>query len=135
MLKELFNFKGVNWWVLLGGIGLNFILSVLVALMGTYMSQNATDSYESFGQPLMMLALFVLCGLAGFAIAKIADAYSVKHAFLSSLGAALPMLASFFMGPSIILLMMAIIAVLGNLNGAMLAVPRRRSYGPPPDRR
>jgi len=80
---------------------------------------------------VVMLAIFLLCGVAGFGIAKIADNVPIKHAFLSSMGAAAPMLAAFFLGPSIIVLMMAIVAVAGNLNGAMVAAPRRRHYDDP----
>ena len=133
MFKDLFSLKGVNWWTLLGGLGLNFIISVIIALTGTFLSQHETygATYEAYGQPVVMLAIFLACGVAGFGIAKIADSLPLKHAFLSSLGAAVPMLAAFFLGPSVIVLMMAVVAVAGNLNGAMLAAPRRRSYGGP----
>lgn len=137
MFKDLFNLKGINWWTLLGGLGLNFMISVTIALAGTFLAQHDTygAAYEAYGQPAVMLIIFVLCGVAGFGIAKIADNVPTKHAFLSSMGAAVPMLAAFFLGPSIIVLMMAIVAVAGNLNGAMLAAPRRRNYGGPEGRR
>ncbi|MEN6479072.1 MAG: hypothetical protein ABFD20_05495 [Anaerolineales bacterium] len=130
MFQDLFNFKGINWWTLLGGLGLNFILSMAIALSGSYLAGHEAYGafYEAYGQPIMMLALFLLCGLAGFAIAKIADNVPLKHAFLSSFGAAMPLLGAFFLGPSVILLMMAIVAMAGNLNGAMLAAPKRRHY-------
>ena len=130
MFKDLFNLKGINWWTLLGGLGLNFMISVTIALAGTYLAQHAVygATYERIGQPAVMLLMFLLCGVAGFGIAKIADNVPLKHAFVSSLGAAAPMVAAFFLGPSIIVLMMAAVAVAGNLNGAMLAAPRRRHY-------
>ena len=107
--------------------------SLIVALAGTYFAQHETygAAYEAYGQPVVMLAIFLLCGVAGFGIAKIADSLPLKHALLSSMGAAVPMLAAFVLGPNVIVLMMAIVAVAGNLNGAMLAAPRRRSYGGP----
>ncbi|MGI6376757.1 MAG: hypothetical protein ACOX3S_12250 [Anaerolineae bacterium] len=137
MFQDMFNTKGINWWTLLGGLGLNFVLSLMVALGGSYLAQHAEfgAAYEAYGQPIIMLVIFVLCGLSGFTIAKIADNVPLKHALWASMGAFVPMVGAFVLGPNIFLLMMAIVAVAGNLNGAMLAAPKRRSYGPPNDRR
>ena len=29
MFRELLNFRGINWWTLLGGLGLNFLVATL----------------------------------------------------------------------------------------------------------
>ena len=137
MFQDIFNMKAINWWTLLGGLGLNFMLSLMVALGGSYLAQHPQYAapYEAYGQPVIMLVIFVLCGLSGFAVAKIADNVPLKHALWASMGAFVPMVGAFFLGPNIFVLMMAIVAVAGNLNGAMLAAPKRRSYGPPDDHR
>jgi len=135
MFKEMLNFRKINWWTLLGGLGLNFIITMLASTAGAYLaSQEATrDAYQRHGPLLMMLGIFLVCGLAGFVIAKIADDVPIKHAFLSSLGAFVPLLVMGVLTLAPMSLMFAVIAAAGNLNGGMLAV-RRRHYHYDPHR-
>ena len=135
MFKELFNFRGINWWTLVAGMGLNFVITVFGSLGGAYLATNeaTSDAYQQHGPLLMMLAVFIACGLAGFVIAKIADDVPVKHAFLSSLGAFIPFLAMAVLTFAPALLILAAMAVAGGLNGGMLAV-RRRHYHYDPHR-
>ena len=130
MLRDLLNFRGVNWWTLLGGIGLNFVISTFLGLFGTYLASNevTADFYARFGAPLMVLAVFGLSVGAGWIVGKIADDEPVKHAFLSSLGAIAPLFFAAVMTFNPMLLMMAAIAAAGNLNGGMLAMPRRHRF-------
>ena len=73
MIGDLFNFRGINWWTLLGGLGLNFIIVTVVALVGAGMGVGENTLYGQIGLPLMLVAVFLGCGLAGFIVAKIAD--------------------------------------------------------------
>ena len=75
MLRHLFSFDGINWWTLLGGLGLNFVLTLFAALGGAYLSANpaTAEFYGQFGDALMIVVIFVVCGLAGFVVGKIAD--------------------------------------------------------------
>ena len=129
MFSDLFNFQGINWWTLLGGMGLNFIISMLSSLFGSYLAANeaTTEMYQQFGAPAMVLVIFLACGLAGYVIAKIADDVPAKHAFLSSLGAFVPFVFTGVMSFNPMPLMLAVVAAAGNLNGGMLASPRPRS--------
>lgn len=132
MLRYLFSFDGINWWTLLGGLGLNFVLTMFASLGGAYFSTNpATEAfYGQYGAPIMIVVIFLLCGLAGFVTGKIADENHVKHAFLASLGAAVP----FVFGAVLLLnpmqMMMAAVAVAGNMNGGMLSVPKPKYTRP-----
>ena len=134
MLRYLFSFQGVNWWTLLGGVGLNFVITIFSSLAGAYFATNEAtgDAYQQHGALLMMLVIFITCGIAGFVIAKIADDVPVKHAFLSSLGAFVPFLAMAVLTFTPMLFLLAAMATAGNLNGGMLAI-RRRRYVPPRD--
>ena len=135
MFRDLLNFRNINWWTLLAGMGLNFVITLFGSLAGAYFATNeaTSDAYQQHGALLMMLAVFIACGLAGFVIAKIADDVPVKHALLSSLGAFVPFLVIAVMTFTPILLMLAVMAGAGNLNGGMLAV-RRRHYHYDPHR-
>ena len=142
MFKELFNFRGVNWWTLFGGIGLNFVITLFIALAGAYFAAEGamSEALQQYGALLSMLAILIACGLAGFVIAKIADDVPVKHSFLSSLGAFVPLVAMavltfspHMLYESLQWLMLAAVAVAGGLNGGMLAVRRRHYHYRPPD--
>ena len=135
MFKELFNFRGVNWWTLFGGIGLNFVTTLFISLAGAYFATEGamSEAYQQYGLLLMTLAVFIACGLAGFVIAKIADDVPVKHSFLSSLGAFVPLVVMAVLTINPLMLMVAAIAVAGDLNGGMLAVRRRHYHYRPPD--
>lgn len=135
MFKELFNFRGVNWWTLFGGIGLNFVITLFISLAGAYFATEGamSEAYQQYGALLMTLAIFIGCGLAGFVIAKIADDVPVKHSFLSSLGAFVPLVVMAALTFSPYTLMLAAVAVAGGLNGGMLAVRRRHYHYRPPD--
>ena len=133
MFKDLLNFDGINWWTLLGGLGLNFVITVIVGLGSIYLQATEPEGgfFTSFGAPILVLGLFLACTLAGFIVGKIAGDVPVKHALWSSMGAVVPLLIGsiVFMNPNT--LMFPVMALTGGLNGGMLAMPRRR-YGPPP---
>ncbi|MBC7315856.1 MAG: hypothetical protein H5T70_05495 [Chloroflexi bacterium] len=131
--RDMFNLRGINWWMLLGGVGLNLFISLMSALVGTYLSVNETtaDFYMRYGQALMMLAVFILCGLAGFLISRLSDDVPLKHAFLSSMGAFIPFFAVGVLTFNIMLILVAIVAVAGALNGGILGLPKRHYW---PDR-
>ena len=133
-LGSLLNFQGINWWTLLGGMGLNFVITMFSSLLGAYLSANEATAtfYQQAGPPLMVLAIFVACGVAGFITGKISDDVPVKHAFLSSIGAVSPFLFVAVMSFNPMPVMLALVAAAGNLNGGMLSTPRPR-YQPPRD--
>ena len=131
MLRHLLTFDRINWWVLLGGLGFNFIISIFSSLVGAYLSvaEDTVAFYSQYGPPLMLLAVFLACGLAGWIIGKISYEVPIRHAFLSSLGAAVPYLFFGVIGFNPWLLILSIVAIAGNMNGAMLAMPKPRSHG------
>jgi len=131
--RDLLNFEGINWWTLLGGIGLNFVVTAMTSIFGAYLGTNEPTAafYERFGAPLMVIVVFAACVGAGWIIAKIADDVPTKHALLSSLGAIVPFVFVGAMTFNPLMLMMAVVAAAGSLNGGMLGVPRRRHLGPP----
>jgi|YNPNPStandDraft_1061719.scaffolds.fasta_scaffold75283_2 uncharacterized protein YacL len=135
MFKQLLNFEGINWWTLLGGLGLNFIITILVGLLSIYLQATSPEGgfFAMFGAPIMVLIFFLACTLGGFIVGKVAGDEPVKHALWSSLGAVVPLLVASVMMMNLNTLMFPIIALAGAVNGGMLAMPRRR-YSPPQDR-
>ena len=137
MFRNLLNLEGINWWTLLGGLGLNFVIATGISITSAVLSEIETtkDFYQRYGLPLVVLAIFLACGFAGYIVAKIADDQPLKHAFWASLGAVAPLLfaAVLSMCQNPMLFMLAVVAAAGALNGGMLAIPRPR-YRPPQGR-
>jgi hypothetical protein len=130
MLRDLLNFQRINWWVLIAAVGLNFMVSVMSALVGAYLASSPSTEafYGQYGQPLMLVAILLFCGLLGFVIARIADDVPIKHAILGSLGAVVPFVSMAILSLNVMLLMLGIVAIAANLNGAVLGLPRRHSF-------
>ncbi len=135
--RSLLNFEGINWWTLLGGLGLNFVITVFTSIGGFYLASNeGTQSfYANFGPPLMVVWIFLVCALAGYITGKVADDLPLKHAFWGSLGAVVPLFVgagfSFLVsGPNPTAFLLPVVASAGAMNGGMLATPRPR-YRPP----
>jgi hypothetical protein len=128
----MFSFQRINWWTLVGGVGLNLFISVMTVLVSIFLSldEKPKPFYMQFGPALIMLAVFLLCGLAGFVISRLADDVPLKHAFLSSMGAFVPFMVVGILSlanplSALHSVMIAIIAVAGGLNGGFLGLPKR----------
>lgn len=130
--KSLMNFDGINWWTLLAGLGLNFVIMIFTSIGGAYFSVNESTAgfYTNFGPPLMVVWIFLACGIAGWIVGKVADDFPLKHAIWASLGSVVPFImgAVLFLNPMQFLL--AGVALAGAMNGGMLATPKPK-YRPP----
>jgi hypothetical protein len=129
LFKHLLSFEQIDWWVLAGGIALNVIIATVSALLGAYwsVSEATADAYASYGPLVMLLGVFLLCFAAGALVSRMSPEVPLRHAFISSLGAAALYLVAGVLTFTPTLLMVAVVAVAGNLNGAMLALPRPHS--------
>jgi len=129
MLKHLLSLEDVNWWLLAGGMALNVGIAVLATILGAYLSlaEGSAEAYALYGAPLVMLGVFVASLLSGALIGRLSDQVPLRHAFLSGLGGAAAFIFGAVFTLNYMLLLLAVVAVLGNLNGAMLALPRPHS--------
>lgn len=126
LFKHVMSFENVNWWVLAGGLALNVIIAAVSTIAGAILSlaESTAAAYASYGAPLMLLGVFLACLLVGAIISRMADDVPVRHAFISSLGAATAFLLGALFTLNYMLLLVAVVAMAGNLNGAMLALPK-----------
>jgi hypothetical protein len=126
LLRHVMSFENVNWWLLVSGFGANIIVASVATILGAYLasSESTTAWYALSGAPLMLLGVFVATLLAGTVVCRSADDVPLRHAFLSSLGAVAPFVLGALFTLNYMLLMLALVAVLGNMNGAMVALPR-----------
>jgi hypothetical protein len=131
LLKHVMSFEDVNWWTLVSGFGANFIIAAVATILGAYLgsTESTTAWYALYGPPLMLLGVFVAALLTGMVVCRSADDVPLRHAFLSSLGAVAPFVFGALFTLNYMLLMLAIVAVLGNMNGAMMALPKPHRRG------
>ncbi len=129
LLKHVWSFENVNWWVLVGGLGANVLIAALVTMLGAYWgtAEEGGGWYALYGAPVMLLGVFLGCILAGVVVSRMAGDVPLRHAFLSSLGAAAAFVLGALLTLNYMLLLLAVVAVLGNLNGAMLSLPKPHS--------
>jgi hypothetical protein len=130
MLKSWMDMKGVNWVLLGGGFGISFVAVGMAAVLGGYLGSTIPDFYQQWGAVLNVLLVFLLCGFAGFVTARFSDAYPMKHAFWSALGAVIPLVAGAVVLFNPFLIVLALVAMAGALNGGRLGIPRRHTRTP-----
>ncbi len=126
MLKNMLSFDGINWWTLVGGVGLNFIISMMSSLLGAYLviNEGTREFYQRYGMALMMLGIFLVTILSGYILSKISHDVPLKHALFSSFGALVPFAVGAVMSFNVTMLMLGVVAVAGNLNGGILGLPK-----------
>lgn len=131
MLRYLFSLDRVNLWVLLGGAGLNLLIALSSSLVSAYfaLAGDERGPLQPLLPPLMLLGVFLACGLAGWIIAKISEDVPLRHAFLAALGAAVPYTYFGLTWLNPWLLILGLVAVAGNVNGALLVLRNRRTRG------
>ena len=122
--KTLIDLRGLNYWLLASGLGLNLIWTFLVLLLTLRLliySPGATTGIQ-LG---LMIAIFAGAFLVGWLIGKWAgDNRGPTYGLLSSLSSAALIL--FIILPTGILgLLVAFMALAGGLNGGLISLERR----------
>ena len=118
--RFLFNLKGLNFWLLASGIGLNLIWTFLI-LMFTVGALDNDQNARPGGQVWMMIGIFIGAFLIGWLISKMAaDNRGPTYGLIGSLGSVL--LLIFVLLPAGELgLLAAGAALAGGLNGGLFS--------------
>lgn len=124
--------EGLNWWIILSGIGMNLVLTMLL-LIGVVLLRLPEQANRvvvlSLGAFLIPLATAYVCG-------RIGDDRFMAYAFYSLLGFLIVTVPG-LLAVGLIGLLVIAFGVLGAFNGALLATrlarrPRHVPPGPPP---
>ncbi len=123
--KTLFNLRGINFWWLASGIGLNLCWAVVLLLFVFRVLSAGIDTVDSM-QLVLMLAFFLGPLAIGWLIGRWADdGRGPSYGLIGSFGGlALILYAVLPSGP--LGLLVAFVALAGGLNGGMLSQRRRR---------
>ena len=124
--KDVFNLRGLNYWLLASGVGLNIIWTFFIFLFALQFLESGGGN-PAIVQLGMMIAVFLGAFLTGWLIGKwAADLRGPSYGVIGSLGSAGIIL--FVLAPTgIVGLLTALVALAGGFNGGLFALPRRRS--------
>jgi len=129
---KIFETKGLNWWVIASGVGMNFVLTVALLLVSTVLVTEETNEIASALS--VSAGAFLIPFLTAYVCGRLADERYLTYAFYPLVGflvLAVPgVLYSGMFG-----FLVVGFGILGAINGASLvarrAMRRRREiYGP-----
>jgi hypothetical protein len=119
--KRLTNIKGLNIWLLASGIGINLFIALALFLLNFLLIDNAQITSNELLPLGLMLASFIGPFLVALLITNMAgDGRGPTYGFYGAFGAAVPMVV-IVMAAGIIGILMMAVALLGGINGGMVA--------------
>ncbi len=118
-LNNLFEMGGMNLWIVVSGNGLNLILEGIILFASAALGAQGASGAQ-MAQVVMMLGTFLAPLLVAFICGRMEREQYRKYALYTLPGALLPTLLAILASP-IYGIMLAVVAVLGALNGARLA--------------
>lgn len=128
IFRNIFNFRGINFWHLANSVGWNILwtgASLLIIFFGLGKSQQGFLLLQ-IG---LMVSIFVGPLIAGFLFGHLAaDGRGLTYGVVGSLGSVVLSLIFILPSGGFLGLMLAVIAIAGGLNGGLLSLRRH----PPP---
>ena len=131
--ERLFNPQGINWWIIVSGIGLNFLLTLFMMFGITYATTQ--EAAPAVYTTMMSVGGFVIPLLTAYVCGRIGDERFLAYGFYPLVGYLILAVPGIPTG-GIFGVLMVVFGVLGAFNGAMLAARRanrRRHYTGPDD--
>ncbi len=123
--KALFNLRGINFWWLASGVGLNLSWAILLVFFVFRVLSAGIDTVESM-QVVLMIAFFLGPLAIGWLIGRWADdGRGPTYGLIGSFGG-LPLILYTILPSGLLGLLVALVALAGGLNGGMLSQRRRR---------
>jgi hypothetical protein len=130
--RRLTNIKGLNIWLLASGIGINlFIVLALLFFIFLTISNTPIGSNELLSLGLMVASFFGPFLVALLITNMAGDGRGPTYGFYGAFGAAVPMVV-IVMSAGIIGILMIAVALLGGINGGLVAESFRHRGEPRP---
>ena len=127
---RIFNPQGLNWWIVVSGIGMNFVLMTFLVLGVVYAAQNELS--PTLITAIMSLGGFLIPLLTAYVCGRMGDERFLAYAFYPLIGYLMPVLFG-MTSAGVFGLLMVVFGVLGAFNGGNIAARRanrRRHYTP-----
>ncbi len=126
-LRRIFDLQGLNWWYVIGGMGMNFILSIVLAMLRIrFLNFEQEQTQAMVEQTVLMLGTFVITLLTGWLVGKMAGEKGPTYGIVCSAGSLMVIVPSF--GISLITLMLVVISLAGGLNGGLMSARSRKRH-------
>jgi len=125
---RIFNPQGLNWWIVVSGIGMNFVLMTFLVLGVVYAAQTGIN--PTLFTTAMSLGGFLVPLLTAYVCGRMGDERFLAYAFYPLIGYMMPVLFG-MTSAGVFGLLMVVFGVLGAFNGGHMAArraSRRRHY-------
>ena len=129
---RIFNPQGLNWWLVVSGIGLNFVLMTFLVIGVIYAAENGVN--PAWTTAAMSIGGFLIPLLTAYVCGRMGDERFLAYAFYPLVGYLMPVLFG-LTSAGVFGLLMIVFGVLGAFNGGNMAARRanRRLHAPPKD--
>jgi hypothetical protein len=129
---RIFNPQGLNWWLVVSGIGLNFVLMTFLVIGVIYAAENGVN--PAWTTAAMSIGGFLIPLLTAYVCGRMGDERFLAYAFYPLVGYLMPVLFG-LTSAGVFGLLMVVFGVLGAFNGGNMAARRanRRLHAPPKD--
>lgn len=127
---QILNPKGLNWWLVVSGIGMNFVLMTFLVIGVVYASQTGIS--PALFTTAMSLGGFLIPLLTAYACGRMGDERFMAYAFYPLIGYLMPVVFG-MTSAGMFGVLMVVFGVLGAFNGGNIAARRanrRRHYVP-----
>jgi len=122
MLRDIMDTTEANWFMVLGALGLNYILFRATEIFGLYLlSQEQLINYYEL---LITVSAFLAGLLAGFVTAKFAPDQPFKYAVWGIPGILVPFLYRAVQAQSMLPVILGLVGGMGTFNGGVLGTGR-----------
>jgi hypothetical protein len=125
---RIFNPQGLNWWIVVSGIGMNFVLMTFLVLGVVYATETGIS--PTWSTLAMSLGGFLIPLLTAYVCGRMGDERFLAYAFYPLIGYMMPVVFG-MTSAGVFGILMAVFGVLGAFNGANMAARRanrRRHY-------
>jgi hypothetical protein len=129
---RIFNPQGLNWWIVVSGIGMNFLLMTFLTLGVIYAAEKEIS--PALFTTVMSLGGFLLPLLTAYVCGRMGEERFMAYGFYPLIGYLIPVLFG-AASAGVFGILMVVFGVLGAFNGANLAARRanRRRHFIPED--
>jgi len=126
--EQMFNPQGLNWWLVVSGIGLNFVLMTFLVLGVVYATETGIG--PAWSTLAMSVGGFLIPLLTAYVCGRMGDERFLAYAFYPLIGYMMPVVFG-MTSAGVFGILMAVFGVLGAFNGGNMAArraSRRRHY-------